>query len=373
MAALTRRPRRAVLAFGLTAVLALLCCAGGTTAFLLTMQAAEEGNPYTLALGCGTEGHITLDGEMPLVSPYDAHQMRNAAIIINVGKDRDLPPRAWVIAVATALQESTLHNYGYLGSKNDHDSLGLFQQRPSMGWGSPKQVQDPVYASTKFYEKLEKVPDWQNLPLTVAAQRVQISGYPDAYAKHEATATQIVNVLTGGAGLADGASVDLSCADGADIAASGWTAPIPGTVGSGFRTAARPSHHGVDIGAGYRTEIRAAAAGKVVVSTCDPDNRGRLSCDAEGWPGKGGCGWFVDILHAGDVVTRYCHMIRKPMVGKNDEVRAGQVIGLVGSSGNSSGPHLHFEVHLNRDRTSKGATDPVPFMKARGAPFTADG
>jgi|HigsolmetaAR206D_1030411.scaffolds.fasta_scaffold00212_5 murein DD-endopeptidase MepM/ murein hydrolase activator NlpD len=365
--------RRAALAFGLTAVLALLCCAGGTAAFLMTMYAAEEDNPYALTLGCGTEGRIDVNGELPLVPPFDAQQMRNAAIIINVGIELDVPPRGWVIAVATAIQESTLRNLGHLGAANDHDSLGLFQQRPSMGWGTPQQVRDPVYASTKFYEKLLTVPDWQRLPLTVAAQAVQVSAYPDAYAEHEPKAEAIVSALTGGAGRADGASVELSCADGADIAASGWTAPIPGTVGSGFRTASRPSHNGVDIAAAKGTRIRAAAAGKVIVARCDPDNRGRLSCDVDGYPGKGGCGWFVDILHADDVITRYCHMVRKPMVKQNDTVRAGQVIGLVGSSGNSSGPHLHFEVHLNRDRSSRGAIDPVPFMRARGAPFTAEG
>ncbi|ROT28027.1 M23 family metallopeptidase [Micromonospora sp. HM5-17] len=368
-----RRPvRRATLALGLTAVLALLCCAGGATAFVMTMYAVEEDNAYALTLGCGTEGRIDVDGDLPLVPPYDAHQMRNAAIIINVGIELDVPPRGWVIAVATAIQESTLRNLGHLGTANDHDSLGLFQQRPSMGWGTPQQVQDPVYASTKFYEKLLTVPDWQNRPLTVAAQAVQVSAYPDAYAEHEPEAEAIVSALTGGAGRADGASVDLSCADGADIAASGWTAPIPGAVGSGFRTASRPSHNGVDIGAKKETPIRAAAAGKVIVSRCDPDNRGRLSCNVDGYPGKGGCGWFVDILHADDVITRYCHMVRKPLVRKNDTVRAGEVIGYVGSSGNSSGPHLHFEVHLNRDRSSRGAIDPVPFMQARGAPFTAD-
>jgi murein DD-endopeptidase MepM/ murein hydrolase activator NlpD len=81
----------------------------------------------------------------------------------------------------------------------------------------------------------------------------------------------------------------------------------------------------------------------------------------------GGCGWYVDVLHAGNVITRYCHMGRQPYVSIGDEVVVGQVLGVVGSTGHSSGPHLHFEVHVNGDRSSAGAIDPVPFMREHGA------
>ncbi|MFY1689346.1 M23 family metallopeptidase [Plantactinospora sp. WMMB782] len=369
-----RRPvRRVALAMALTGVLALLCCVGGTGAFVVTMFAAEEENMAAATFGCGDTDPIRIDGDLPLVGPYKTSQMRNAATIIKVGRELGLPPRAWVIAVATAMQESALNNHGHLGTRNDHDSLGLFQQRPSTGWGTPEQIRNPEYAARKFYEKLKTIKNWQQRSLTRAAQAVQISAFPDAYAKHEPLATEIVNALTGGAARAAGTDLGLGCADGAEIAASGWTAPIPGGVGSGFRTASRPSHQGVDIGAAkYTTQIRAAAAGRVLVSRCDPDRRGRLSCDVDGFPGKGGCGWFVDILHAGSVITRYCHMVQRPLVSKNDMVEAGQVIGRVGSSGNSSGPHLHFEVHLRGDRSRHGATDPVPFMRDRGAPLTGN-
>jgi hypothetical protein len=109
----------------------------------------------------------------------------------------NLPPRAWTIGVATSLQESNLYNIGHLGAKNDHDSQGLFQQRPSSGWGTPEQITDPTYAATKFYERLVKVDGWQDLPLTKAAQKVQVSAYPDHYAKHEAQAGDIINALYG--------------------------------------------------------------------------------------------------------------------------------------------------------------------------------
>ncbi|GAA3346597.1 C40 family peptidase [Amorphoplanes nipponensis] len=127
-----------------------------------------------------------------------AEQAGNAAVIVAVGQRMGVPPRGWVIAVATALQESGLRNLGHLGPNNDHDSLGLFQQRPSMGWGTPAQIMTPDYAAGKFYERLQRVPRWQTLPLTDAAQVVQRSAYPDAYSKHETRAAAIVAAYTGG-------------------------------------------------------------------------------------------------------------------------------------------------------------------------------
>lgn len=362
------RRRPAALALALTAALALLCCTGGTGALILAELTGDPDAPLVETFGCGGDGPVDVDADgFPVIQPYGQAQMRNAAIIINVGSEMGVPPRGWVIAVATAMQESGLANLPHLGSRNDHDSVGLFQQRPSQGWGTVAQVRDPAYAARKFYEKLVKVPNWTGRSLTDAAQRVQRSAFPDAYAKHEATATRIVNALTGGAGRAVVKGGELQCAADGEIAASGWTAPVPGHPGSGFRTAQRPSHQGVDISVPKGTLIRAAATGRVIVSKCDPDHAGRVNCNVDGYPGKGGCGWFVDIKHANNVITRYCHMVRQPRVKVNDLVQAGQVIGEVGSSGNSSGPHLHFEVHLNGDRSSRGAVNPVSFMRDRGA------
>nr|WP_202501863.1 heavy metal transporter [Streptomyces sp. SID5785] len=124
---------------------------------------------------------------------FTAQQAVNAATISAVGTSRGMPERAVTIALATALQESGLRNIKY----GDRDSLGLFQQRPSKGWGTEKQIMDPAYASARFYEHLEKIPGYSRLPLTVAAQRVQRSGYPQAYAKHEPDATLLSAALTG--------------------------------------------------------------------------------------------------------------------------------------------------------------------------------
>ncbi|SCL62336.1 Peptidase family M23 [Micromonospora citrea] len=376
-----RQLRLGALAAALTATFALLCCTGGAGAFFLTELGGDADERVTsTSLDCTEDFRVDIRGSMPRMSQYGERQLRNAARIIKVGQEMKVPPRGWVIAVATAMQESRLLNLanrtvaesGDLPNEGvgaDHDSVGLFQQRAS--WGTVAQRMTPEYAARKFYEKLLKVPGWERRPLTRAAQAVQISAFPDAYAKHEEVASQIVNALAGGAARTVLVAGKQACdrAAGGEIAASGWTAPVPGGVGSGFRTTSRPGHNGVDIAAPKGTLIRVAATGRVLVARCDPDNRGRLSCNADGWPDKGGCGWFVDVLHAGGFITRYCHMVSKPRVSVGQTVKAGEVIGEVGSSGNSSGPHLHFEVHEDEDRSSRGAIDPVPFMRSRGAPL----
>ena len=372
-----RRPRGVALLVALVATLALLCCGGSISALLLGGFGEDKDDLSLYSSGCGTGGPIDPDAKLPRIRPYGVAQIKNAAIIINVGATMKLPPRAWVIAVATAMQESRLTNLGFLGDRNDHDSLGLFQQRPSSGWGTPAQVTDPVYASTKFYEKLKKVGNWETLSLTQAAQRVQISAYPDAYAKHEPIATQIVNLLADGAGNAVGNSLSMVCASADQISASGWTNPLAVdgkgaqkmVVGSGFRTADRPSHQGVDLIVGTGTPVRSVASGVISRIKCDETFSGRKDCDVPGYSGKGGCGWMLEIRHAGNIMTRYCHLVERPKLRVGQRVAAGQVVGTSGTSGNSSGPHLHFEVHLNNDRSSASAVDPVQFMAQHGAPL----
>jgi hypothetical protein len=124
---------------------------------------------------------------------FSREQLANATTIYQVSVTLALPPYAAQIAIATALQESSLYNLNY----GDRDSLGLFQQRPSQGWGTPAQIMDPVYASTKFYEALVKVHNWQTLPLTQAAQAVQRSAFPDAYAKWTYVAGYLVATVSG--------------------------------------------------------------------------------------------------------------------------------------------------------------------------------
>lgn len=104
----------------------------------------------------------------------------------------DLPPRAAIVALATAMQESQLKNINY----GDRDSVGLFQQRPSQGWGTVAQIMDPTYSATKFYAGLRAVAGWEQMPVTVAAQTVQRSAFPSAYAKHEPVAASLVQQFT---------------------------------------------------------------------------------------------------------------------------------------------------------------------------------
>jgi hypothetical protein len=123
----------------------------------------------------------------------DPEQAENAALITALAVRRGLPARAATIALATAMQESKLYNL----EGGDRDSLGLFQQRPSQGWGTRAQVLDPVHATNAFYDALVKIDGYETLEITVAAQKVQRSAYPSAYAKHEPDARALASALTG--------------------------------------------------------------------------------------------------------------------------------------------------------------------------------
>jgi len=148
----------------------------------------------------GRGGAVTLpDAERCVASAgnsavvVDLEQARYASIIAGISVRRGLPPRAASIALATAYQETDIRNLDY----GDRDSLGLFQQRPSQGWGTPAQLQDPHYATNAFYDALVRVSDWESGDITEVAQRVQRSGYPDAYRDHEADARVLASALTG--------------------------------------------------------------------------------------------------------------------------------------------------------------------------------
>ncbi|MFE7773878.1 hypothetical protein ACFU5O_08255 [Streptomyces sp. NPDC057445] len=167
----------------------------------------------------------------------------NAATISAVGTTRGMPERAVTIALATALQESALRNIRH----GDRDSLGLFQQRPSQGWGTPGQILDPVYSAGMFYDRLAEVPGYSRLPLTEAAQRVQRSGFPQAYAKHEPDASLLAAALTGRA------SASLTCRAGqaagagdpakvrAELTRAFGEGVLPASSGAGRSGAPRPA------------------------------------------------------------------------------------------------------------------------------------
>ncbi|MEV4631340.1 peptidase M23 [Micromonospora sp. NPDC049523] len=133
-------------------------------------------------------------------------QMDNAKAIVRTGHDMGMPRRALVIGVATAMQESNLLNlannalpeslnHSHQGTGWDHDSVGLFQQRTSSGWGPVDKLMDPAYATAQFFNALRRIPGWQQMALTDAAQAVQVSAFPGYYAQHEGAATEVVDAI----------------------------------------------------------------------------------------------------------------------------------------------------------------------------------
>ncbi|MFD7624127.1 hypothetical protein [Streptomyces sp. NPDC059802] len=200
----TGRSRILRIAAGLVVLAAL---GGYLTVQYITGSKVIEGCVVESADGSGGEGRTYR------MSP---EQAVNAATISAVGTSRGMPERAVTIALATALQESGLRNIEY----GDRDSLGLFQQRPSQGWGTEKQILDPVYSAGEFYRHLAEVPGYSRLPLTVAAQRVQRSGFPQAYAKHEPDAALLAAALTGRT------PASLNCAPPRATAASADSAKV---------------------------------------------------------------------------------------------------------------------------------------------------
>jgi len=169
-------------------------------------------------------------------------QIPNAESIVATGVAMSVPARGQIVALATALQESGLQNL----NSGDRDSLGLFQQRPSQGWGTPQQIMDPVHASTEFYSHLLKVPGWQQLTVTQAAQAVQQSAYPDAYAQWEPLATALQSALikaldpTGAAATSStqptpSPQPSASNAGGCDADGTQFGPIPPGTVPAGYQ------------------------------------------------------------------------------------------------------------------------------------------
>ena len=179
---------------------------GAGVAWSTGLLAGVTGQPHCVATALGQSTEL------------DPEQAGNAATIAAVAVHRGLPGRAATIGIATAMQESKLRNLDY----GDRDSRGLFQQRPSQGWGTVEQIMDPVYASNAFYDVLVKIEGYQNLPITTAAQQVQRSAFPSAYGDHEPAARIFASTLSGYS------TASLSCVLDAP---SGLTAQTPAANG----------------------------------------------------------------------------------------------------------------------------------------------
>ncbi|WP_174533276.1 hypothetical protein [Micromonospora chalcea] len=156
--------------------------AADTTASVKPVSVSVQGDKLIPHGVQGNQSRIDLNDE----------QTKNVKAIIAATKKAGMDERAAVVSIATALQESKLENLGHLGDRNDHDSQGLFQQRPSSGWGTVEQITDPEYSTTAFLKGLKQVDGWKDMPLTKAAQTVQVSAYPDHYAQWEQQAADLV-------------------------------------------------------------------------------------------------------------------------------------------------------------------------------------
>jgi len=181
------------------------------------------------------------------MAEFDPEQAGNAAIIAAVARKRDLPARAASIGIATAIQESKLRNINY----GDRDSLGLFQQRPSQGWGTRKQITDPVYASNAFYDVLAKVDGYQTMAITEVAQKVQRSGFPDAYADHEPEARIMASALSGYSPAGFSCVLRPSQAAAQNVAAKGLTSRSRALAAAASKEAGRRKY--VAVGSGGTT------------------------------------------------------------------------------------------------------------------------
>jgi murein DD-endopeptidase MepM/ murein hydrolase activator NlpD len=355
------------------AVFVLPLLAVSTVLLLLGGAATGDTRPDSTC-GAGGTG-VTVAG-----IALDAVQMGHAQTIAGVATARGLPPYATTVALATAWQESRLrmlandgsspeltaeqaavtatsltHPHDGLGS--DHDSVNTFQQRWIAGWGTVAQLMDPVYAAEAFYTRLVDVPNWETIPLTQAAQAVQISAAGGAYARWEPLARQLTAMLwpasqaaaADPAGAVDGVCPGLSVPDGA------WARPSAGILTSGFGPRWGSQHAGVDLAGPRNSPVYAAAAGTVLTAACTS-----AYCDRDGNLDLGGYGNLVELDDGAGVTTRYAHLSGYT-VTPGQQVSAGALLGFQGSTGNSTGVHLHFEVRLD------GApVDPVPWLVDRG-------
>lgn len=346
----------------------VLVVTGALVILIGGLASTEQSNQDQAESGCvgGTNavqaGNFGPDGEIPegSIAGFNTEQIQNARTIVAVGKQSGVPAYGWVIALATAMQESTLRNLDY----GDRDSVGLFQQRPVSGWGSVADIMNPVKSAQAFYgvaahtgnTGLLDIPGWRKMQVTAAAQAVQRSAFPLAYAQHEDEARALVAALADGVSSADlsATATDVSCTIGMAGISTSVVRPIQaglatdndnyGNSGSNWAN----MHTGNDYSSPCGTPVQAAHGGTIVIE----------SGGSWGWSGR----WLVKVQTApGNLTTWYGHM-QSLSVAAGQTVKAGQVIGQVGSEGNSTGCHLHFEVHPHGGGYLQDQVDPAAWL-----------
>lgn len=260
----------------LAAFLGLLCLTPILIAGLSAVSAAGAG-PASLTAACtaGTIDTAAVEAQVAAIlagtkPAQDSHvdgldlpaeQIPNAKAIVVTGVSLKVPARGQIIALATALQESRLRNL----PSGDRDSIGLFQQRPSQGWGAPTQLLDPVYASTRFYTALLSVPGWQQLTVSQAAQAVQKSALPDAYATWEPLATALQQAITTTLPAAEQPSATAPADPNSPVDLTGTPAALTGCGPAGDRSSYGPIPPGT-VPAGYTIPADAPAAVRTAIT-----------------------------------------------------------------------------------------------------------
>jgi hypothetical protein len=238
------------------------------------------------------------------------------AAAVAVGREMGVPERGWIVNISAGIQESRLTNLDH-GDGPGPDSRGYLQQRDP--WGPLAVRMDPAGAARLFYEHLQRVDGWETMPVTVAAQKVQGSGFPSAYARWEGLATELVNEVAG--------STAVACsAQAGEVVAGGYALPLPREQ---IHLPLAEHWNGgpyVDIPAPAGVPIRAMVGGTVAYTS----------------PGNA-CGLGMEVVTPAGARFMYCHSSRR-LVGNGAEVATGQVIAEVGSTGESTGNHLHVQI-----------------------------
>ncbi|GAA4918406.1 hypothetical protein GCM10023223_43220 [Stackebrandtia albiflava] len=279
-------------------------------------------------------------------------QIDNALMIHRIATERGLPESASLIGVTAAMTDSGLRN---LDPAEESEAAGVFAQ--SADWGTVEQRREPGFAAGRFFDAMVDVDGWRDMPPAQVAREVQGARQGAGYAAHQPTAAILVNLLQG----------EIDCRPVLD--AGRYTHPVPGVASAQqFQPPGNPGHNGVDFLTAKGTPILAAGDGTVVTVECNAHtgDGAAYSCDVDGSPQVFGCGWYMEILHTDMTLTRYCHMASAPEVSVGEKVTAGQVIGAIGSSGNSSAPHLHFETHSAYPAWPETAVNPVGYFTDRG-------
>ena len=300
-------------------------------------------------------------------------QLANARIVIVEGRRLNRPDQAIVIALAVASQESRFLNYANDGRGHDllfsqagiqrsmrlpheavgtdHGSLGIFQQQWPW-WGSMTDLMDPARAADKFYLSLSQIPGWETMPVTVAAQRVQRSAYPRAYADDEVLARRLL-----GTAMPESENAAMTT----DFTTRCTDVTAPGTVSFPLPNTARyidqrnwghsagvwsHGHTGTDLSAPCGTPVLAATSGTIVIRTDQP------------WAGR----WLVQVSTGERRLTTWYGHMRTLNVAQGQTVAAGEEIGEVGDLGNATGCHLHFEVHPRGGSIYEDNVDPSVWL-----------